>query len=63
MEDHIPKGPDRSLLLGKHTSKWSLWDVVFHENNSNYSSTTGCLRKTEETSPKGNFFGTPGILN
>ena len=31
MEDHIPKGPDRSLLLGRHTSKWSLWDVVFHE--------------------------------
>ena len=38
MEDHIPIRPDRSLLLGKQTSnsKWSLWDVVFHENNSTY---------------------------
>ena len=35
MEDHIPIRPDRSLLLGRETSKWSLWDVVFHENNSN----------------------------
>ena len=37
MEDHIPIRPDRSLLLGRETSKWSLWDVVFHENNSTYS--------------------------
>ena len=35
MEDHIPIRPDRSLLLVRQTSKWSLWDVVFHENNSN----------------------------
>ena len=34
MEDHIPIRPDRSLLLGRQTSKWALWDVVFHENNS-----------------------------
>ena len=34
MEDHIPIRPDRSLLLGRQTSKLSLWDVVFHENNS-----------------------------
>ena len=34
MEDHIPIGPDRSLLLGRQTSIWSLLDVVFHENNS-----------------------------
>ena len=33
MEDHIPIRPDRSLLLGRQTSKWSLCDVVFHENN------------------------------
>ena len=33
MEDQIPIRPDRSLLLGRQTSKWSLWDVVFHENN------------------------------
>ena len=33
MEYHIPIRPDRSLLLGRHFSKWSLWDVVFHENN------------------------------
>ena len=32
MEDHIPIRPDRSLLLGRQTSKWSLWDVVVHEN-------------------------------
>ena len=25
MEDHIPKRPDRSLLIGRKTSKWSLW--------------------------------------
>ena len=36
MEDHIPIRPDRSLLLGRQTSKWSLRDVVFHENNSKY---------------------------
>ena len=34
MEDHISTRPDRRLLLGRQTSKWSLWDVVFHENNS-----------------------------
>ena len=33
MEDHTPIRPDRSLLLGRKTSKWSLWDVVIHENN------------------------------
>ena len=32
MED--PIRPDRSLLLGRQTSKWSLLDVVFHENDS-----------------------------
>ena len=26
MEDHIPIRPDRSLLLGRRTTKWSLWD-------------------------------------
>ena len=36
MKDHIPIRPDRSLLLGRQTSKWSLWDVVFHENNTIY---------------------------
>ena len=34
MEDHIQIRPDRSLLLSRQTSKCSLWDVVFHENNS-----------------------------
>ena len=34
MQDHIPIRPARSLLLGGQTSKWYLWDVVFHENNS-----------------------------
>ena len=34
MEDHIPIRPDRSLVLGTQSSKVSLWDVVFHENNS-----------------------------
>ena len=29
----IPVSPDRILLLVRQTSKWSLWDVVFHENN------------------------------
>ena len=33
MEDHIPIRTDRSLLLGRQTSKWSLWDVVFHGFN------------------------------
>ena len=33
MEDHIPIRLDRSLLLGSQTSKWHLWDVIFHENN------------------------------
>ena len=35
MEDPIPIKLDRSLLLGGQTSKWSLSDVVFQENNSN----------------------------
>ena len=34
MEDHIPMRPDKSKLLGSQTSKWSLRDVVFYENNS-----------------------------
>ena len=34
MEDHIPESPDRSLIIGRQTFKWSLWDVVFNENNS-----------------------------
>ena len=34
MEDHIPLRPDRSLLLGRQTSKWTLWNVAFHENNA-----------------------------
>ena len=34
MEDHIQIRSDRSLLLGRQTSKLSLWDVDFHENNS-----------------------------
>ena len=33
MEDCIPIRTDRSLLLGRLTPKWSLWDVVIHENN------------------------------
>ena len=32
--DHIPIRPDLGLLLGRQTSKWSFWDVVFYENNS-----------------------------
>ena len=36
MEDHIPVRRDRCLLLSRQTSKWSLWDVVFHENNYPY---------------------------
>ena len=38
MEDHIQIRPDRSLLLGRQTSKLSLWDVGFHENKSTSSS-------------------------
>ena len=34
MEDHITIRPDRSLLLGRQNPNWSVWDVVFHENNS-----------------------------
>ena len=30
MEDHIPIRPDRDLLLGRQTSQWSSWDVVYH---------------------------------
>ena len=37
MEDHIPIRTDRSQVLGRQTSKLSLWDVVFHENNSTMS--------------------------
>ena len=36
IKDHIPERPDRSLLIGIQTSKWSLWDVVFHENDSKW---------------------------
>ena len=36
MENHIPIRPDRSLQLGRQTSKWSLWYVVFDENNSRF---------------------------
>ena len=36
MEDHIPIRAERSLLIGRQNSKLSLWDVVFHENNSFY---------------------------
>ena len=32
MEDHIPIRPDISLF-GRQTSKWSLWDVVFHDHH------------------------------
>ena len=35
MEDHIPIRQDRSPLLGRQTSKWSSWDVVFLKNHSN----------------------------
>ena len=38
MEDNIQIRPERSQLLGRQTSKWSLWDVVFHENNSMFAS-------------------------
>ena len=41
MEDRIPIRPDRNLLLGRQTSKWSLWDVVFHENNSTKKTIVG----------------------
>ena len=34
-EDHIPERPDKSLLISRQTSKWSLRDMVFQENNSN----------------------------
>ena len=37
MGDHIPLRTDRSQVLGRQTSKLSLWDVVFHENNSTLS--------------------------
>ena len=36
MDYHIPERPDRSLLKGRQTTRWSLWDVVFHENDSTY---------------------------
>ena len=44
MENHIPIRPDRSLQLGRQTSKWSLWAVGFDENNSRFS--VGCFRFT-----------------
>ena len=31
VEDHITQIPERPA---RQTSKWSLWDVVFHENDS-----------------------------
>ena len=34
MAYHIQIRPHRSLLSGRQTSKWSSWDVVFHENNA-----------------------------
>ena len=34
MDDHIPIRPDRSLLFGRQNSKWSLWAVGIHQNNS-----------------------------
>ena len=34
VEDHIPEIPDRSLPIDRKTSKRSLCDVVFHENDS-----------------------------
>ena len=37
MEDQIPLSSDGSLLFGRQTSKWSIWDVVFHENNFIFS--------------------------
>ena len=48
MEDHIPIRPDRSLLLGRQTSKWSLWDVVFHENNSIFIILTGLCHQQQD---------------
>ena len=33
-----------SLLLGRQTSKWSLWDLVFHENNSNWRTRKGATQ-------------------
>ena len=36
IEDHISIRPDRSLLLGRHTSEWYLWDVIFHKNDSTF---------------------------
>ena len=42
MEDHIPERPDKSII-GRHTSKWSLWDVVFIENNSTCKSILNTL--------------------
>ena len=35
MEDHNSIRPDRSLSLGRQTSKWSYGMCVFFENNSN----------------------------
>ena len=45
MEDHIPERANRSLLIGRQTSKWSLWDVVFHEN---YSISDLCMQKIDK---------------
>ena len=33
MKEHIPQRPDRSLLIGRQTSKW---DVVFHGNKNSH---------------------------
>ena len=43
MEDHIPIRPDRILLFGRQTFKWSLWDVIFHENNSRSCFCVNCM--------------------
>ena len=34
MEDLIRLRTDRSILIGKQSSKWSLLNVVFHENKT-----------------------------
>ena len=39
MQDNIPIRPDRTILIGRQTSKWSLRDVVFDENNFTHSFT------------------------
>ena len=54
MEEHIPIRPDRSLLLGRQASKWSLWDMVFHENNSN--PTQQFTKISDNSEPFNEFF-------